>query len=100
VPKPRGARSTAIGTRIAAGARSAPTRAGRAHRTRVRDRRSLPYLLKWEWVVWVAEDAQRLLRRQPELADEAVVKALAPRYEVSPQAMEFRLANLGRWTPL
>ena len=54
-------------------------------------------LMKREWVL---ADAQQLLRRQPELSDEAVVKALAARYEVSPQAMEFRLANLGLWTPL
>jgi hypothetical protein len=43
----------------------------------------------------VPEDAKQLLRRQPAFSDEAVVSALGTRYQVSPQAMEFRLAKLG-----
>jgi Zn-dependent peptidase ImmA (M78 family) len=54
-------------------------------------------LMKREWVL---DDAQQLLRQHPELPDEEVVRRLADRYEVSRQAMEFRLANLGLWTPL
>jgi Zn-dependent peptidase ImmA (M78 family) len=49
---------------------------------------------------WVVADADRLLSRHPTLSDEAVVEELAERYAVSRQAMEFRLANLGLWTPL
>jgi Zn-dependent peptidase ImmA (M78 family) len=49
---------------------------------------------------WVLTDADRLLGRRPTLSDEAVVQELAERYAVSRQAMEFRLANLGLWTPL
>ena len=49
---------------------------------------------------WLLADADRLLGRNPTLSDEAVVEELAVRYAVSRQAMEFRLANLGLWTPL
>lgn len=49
---------------------------------------------------WVLADADRLLNRDSTLSDEAVVGELAERYGVSRQAMEFRLANLGLWTPL
>lgn len=49
---------------------------------------------------WVLADADRLLNRTPALSDEAVVGELAERYAVSRQAMEFRLTNLGLWTPL
>lgn len=49
---------------------------------------------------WVLTDADRLLSQQPTISDEALVEALAERYSVSRQAMEFRLAHLGLWTPL
>jgi Zn-dependent peptidase ImmA (M78 family) len=49
---------------------------------------------------WVLTDADRLMSQRPTLSDEAVVEELAERYAVSRQAMEFRLANLGLWTPL
>ena len=49
---------------------------------------------------WVLEDAMQLFRQQPDLPDVDVVKKLATRYDVSSQAMEYRLANLGLWTPL
>lgn len=54
-------------------------------------------LMKREWVL---DDARKLLHQQPGLSDETIAKRLAARYEVSPQAMQFRLANLGLWTPL
>lgn len=49
---------------------------------------------------WVLRDADRLLGRRPRLTDQALVEELAKQYGVSRQAMEFRLANLGLWTPI
>jgi hypothetical protein len=49
---------------------------------------------------WLLADARRRLKRQPRLSDEDLVDRLAQDYEVSRQAMEFRLAHLGLWTPL
>jgi Zn-dependent peptidase ImmA (M78 family) len=49
---------------------------------------------------WLLSDVERRIARQAQLSDEAFVEDLARRYEVSRQAMEFRLANLGLWTPL
>lgn len=49
---------------------------------------------------WVLEDAKHLFGQQPDLPDVEVVNKLASRYDVSSQAMEYRLANLGLWTPL
>ena len=49
---------------------------------------------------WLLKDVEQRIGRQAQLSDEAFVEDLARRYEVSRQAMEFRLANLGLWTPL
>lgn len=49
---------------------------------------------------WLLKDVEQRIGRQAQLSDEAFVEDLAKRYEVSRQAMEFRLANLGLWTPL
>lgn len=54
-------------------------------------------LMKREWVL---EDAQQLVDKSPNISDEDVLRELAVRYEVSTQAMEYRLSNLGLWTPL
>lgn len=49
---------------------------------------------------WLLTDVEQRIGRQAQLSDEAFVENLARRYDVSRQAMEFRLANLGLWTPL
>lgn len=49
---------------------------------------------------WLLNDVAQRMGRDMQLSDEAFVEELARRYEVSRQAMEFRLANLGLWTPL
>lgn len=49
---------------------------------------------------WLLQDVEQRIGRQAQLSDEAFVEDLARRYEVSRQAMEYRLANLGLWTPL
>ncbi|MDP9470649.1 MAG: ImmA/IrrE family metallo-endopeptidase [Chloroflexota bacterium] len=49
---------------------------------------------------WVLVDAHRRLSRQPGTSDEQLVEELARQYDVSRAAMEFRLSNLGIWSPL
>lgn len=49
---------------------------------------------------WVIRDADEVLARQQAASDEHLIEELAKKYRVSPQAMEFRLANLGFWAPM
>lgn len=49
---------------------------------------------------WLFKDVDQKITRQPQFSGEELVEDLARRYEVNRQAMEFRLANLGLWTPL
>ncbi len=49
---------------------------------------------------WALEDVRRLFHQEPNIRDVDVVNALAARYDVSPRAIEFLLANLGLWPPL
>jgi Zn-dependent peptidase ImmA (M78 family) len=49
---------------------------------------------------WVIDEANRWLERRPGIADEELVEALARGFDVSRQAMEYRLADLGIWSPI
>lgn len=49
---------------------------------------------------WILEDATQLFQQEPNIRDLDIVNMLATKFDVSPQAMEYRLANLGLWTPL
>jgi Zn-dependent peptidase ImmA (M78 family) len=49
---------------------------------------------------WVIEEANRRLERNPSILDADLVADLARLFDVSQQAMEFRLAHLGVWAPL
>ena len=48
---------------------------------------------------WVEKAALRLIRRLESLSDDDLVERLASRFNVSPQAMSFRLINLGLRSP-
>lgn len=50
--------------------------------------------------LWVIEEANRELARDPSVAGEELVERLARTFDVSRQAMEFRLGDLGVWGPL
>jgi len=49
---------------------------------------------------WIMAEANRRLEQQPHLTDEGLLAELTHLFEVSPRAMEYRLANLGIWAPL
>jgi len=49
---------------------------------------------------WVIEEANRELARDSDIAGEELVERLARTFDVSRQAIEFRLADLGIWGPL
>jgi len=49
---------------------------------------------------WIVGEANRRLECQPPMRDDELLLDLARLFDVSQQAMEYRLANLGVWAPL
>jgi Zn-dependent peptidase ImmA (M78 family) len=49
---------------------------------------------------WIVDDVNNIVNQAPAISDDSVVEELTNRFRVSRQAMEFRLTNLGLWTPL
>lgn len=49
---------------------------------------------------WVIDEANHRLEHYTSISDDELVAELARIFDVSRQAMEFRLANLGVWAPL